>query len=152
MSMKPKTETKRPQISSIAFGRWVAILFFAFAIISVGVWFTYTTVSAWDAKTSAKVSCSMPVDPQVPFSYIQYNIKDQAIEPFFRGSFFINLGNHPNAPRRVDVRTTGGRTYANTTTTAEFVRDEENQQFWMRKESDEVIFVRMSGSHRDFPF
>lgn len=152
MNKKPDKEDGRVHIPFKTIGRWVWILFLAVVIVSIGVWFIYATVSAWKVQTLAKVSCSFIVNQDVPFSYIQYNIKDQMTEPYFQGSIFINLGDIPTGPLRVEVLTTAEENYGNTTTSAEFFRDEPNQQFWMRKESQEVPFYRVSGSHRDFPF
>jgi hypothetical protein len=135
-----------------AIGRWVSVGFFAIVIISIGAWFIYATISAWEAQTSAKVSCSFSLNQKLPFSYIQYNIKDQAVEPYFKGSIFINLGDIQTGPQRVEVQTTGEAPYGNSITHADFFRDEPNKQFWMRKESEEAPFYRTAGSHRDFPF
>ena len=130
--------------------KWIAIVLFGLVIVLIAIGFVYATTSAWRAQESAGLSCgSLSVD--APHTYIQYSIKDQAVEPYFQGSIFINLG-EASTPLQADVVTTAGRTYANTVTHVEFFRDEQNKTFWMRKESSEVPFVRTSGSARDFPF
>jgi hypothetical protein len=94
----------------------------------------------------------MTFDRTQPLSYIQYNIKGQTPEPYFQGGFFISLGDVPSGPAQADVVTTGGRYYGSTTTHVELFRDEQSKTFWMRKEADNVPFVRQSGLPRDFPF
>jgi len=128
--------------------------FFGSLIVSIGLWFVRATLSAWNAQTSAGVSCAAGVkfDPNQPFSYIQYNVKEQATEPYFRGGVFISLGSVLTGPLQDEVSIGGGGNYATTVTHAEFVRDEPAKTFWMKKESEEIPFVRTSGSHRYFPF
>jgi hypothetical protein len=135
-------------------GRWFGIVLFAAVIITGGVCFIWDTYSAWATQTSARVSCSLVVNPNAPFSYVQYNIKDQAIEPFFRGSVFVSLGDVPTGPSRVDIVTSGARGYGNQTIIVTLHRDEAATSFWMTRESleaQDVAFYRTSGSHRDFP-
>jgi hypothetical protein len=127
MKKKSNKETTSVPIPFKTIGWWAGILFSAAIIVSIGVWFIYATVLAWEVQTSAKVSCSFSVKHDSPFSYIQYNIKDQAIEPYFRGSLFINLGDIPSGPPRVEVLTTGRGDYGNTATISEFFRDEPNK-------------------------
>jgi hypothetical protein len=134
-----------------AVGRWLGIFVFALVIVSLGGWFIRATLSAWNVEHEGKVSCGFDLDRNSPFSYIQYNVKDQAIEPYFQGSIFINLGDILSGPSQVELVTTAKGNYGNTDTHVEFFRDEANKQFWMRKESTEVPFYRASGSHRDFP-
>ena len=130
--------------------RWVGILFFVF----VGGCFIYATVSAWKIAGSARVGCPYIVNPDATaFSYLQYNIKDQAIEPLFNGALFINLGSVSTGPARLVVRTRGKPgSYGDTITVADFYHDEVANAFWMKSESTAVSFYRESGSHRDFPF
>jgi hypothetical protein len=132
--------------------RWTGILAFAFVLVLIGVWFVYATVSAWNVQTSAGVNCATPFDPTHPLAYIQYSIKDQDVEPYFRGSIFISLGDVSTGPLEADVLTTGGGKYGTTSTHVEFRRDEQSKTFWMTKEAENIAFVRESGSHRDFPF
>jgi hypothetical protein len=130
--------------------RWVSILFFTV----VAGCFVYATVSAWKIAGSARVGCSYTVNPDVmAASYLQYNIKDQAIEPLFNGSLFISLGDVPSGPARVVVTTSGKKgIYGDTITVADFYHDEVANTIWMKAESTPVSFYRKSGSHRDFPF
>ena len=152
MNKKPNGKDGWVHIPYKFIGRLAGILFLVVVILSTGIWFVYATTSAWEVQTSARVSCSFAVNQNLAFSYIQYNIKDQATEPYFLGSIFINLGDAPPDPARLEVRTSGERNYGDTTTIVEIFRDEQNKQSWMRKESGEVPFYRLSGSHRDFPF
>jgi hypothetical protein len=134
-------------------GRWVGIFFFAVVIVLIFIWFSKATFSAWRVQTSSRVSCAFNMNPTpAQHSYIQYNVKDQATEPYFHGSFFINFGNIQTGEKRLEVVTTGGGNYADTSTIADFFRNEQAKSFWMTRESDEVPFYRNSGSHRDFPF
>ena len=123
-----------------------------FIIIVTGAWFVRAFVSAWRVQPSAGLGCEMTFDRTQPLSYIQYNIKGQTPEPYFQGGFFISLGDVPSGPAQADVVTTGGRYYGSTTTHVELFRDEQSKTFWMRKEADNVPFVRQSGLPRDFPF
>ncbi len=61
---------------------WVGVLFFAV----VGGCFIYATVSAWKIASSAPAGCPYVLNPDATTgSYIQYNIRDQDIEPVFHG-------------------------------------------------------------------
>lgn len=132
--------------------RRAAIISSAVAIFLLFVGFLFSAISAWRAQASSSVSCDFVSNQNSPFSYIQYNIRDQAIEPYFRGSFFIHLGDIPTGPPSVAVLTSAEGTYGNWNTVAALFRDESNKAFWMMKESSEVPFYRLSGSARDFPF
>jgi hypothetical protein len=130
--------------------RWVAIVLSFLGLFLIAGAFLYATLSAWNTEQSAGLSCGyLPTD--APHSYIQYSIKEQAVEPYFRGSVFINLG-ELSSPTQADLLTTAAPTYGSTGTHVDFFSDDRNKTFWMRKESDEIPLVRKSGSAKDFPF
>jgi hypothetical protein len=114
--------------------------------------FIRATLAAWETQTSARTSCPMTVGVG-PFSYVQFDIKEQhPTEPYFSGSFFVNLGDVPSGPAQMEVDTTGGGKYGTSVKHVQLFRDDPAKTFWMTKESDEIPLVRSSGSHRDFPF
>jgi len=128
----------------------VGIALFSILIVGIAAYFVYAMTSAWKAQEPTAIVCGfLPSNP--PLSYIQYNVKDQAVEPFFHGTIFVNLGYGPG-PSQAELITTAAPLYANTSTHVEFFKDELAKSFWMRKESDEVPLVRTSRSARDFPF
>jgi hypothetical protein len=103
----------------------------------------------------AKRMCAFPMDQTAPFlSYIQYSIKEQAVEPYFDGGVFISLGNVGTTapPSKLEVDTTAQQNYGNTSTYVNFVRNEPANGWWMPKEAEHVPYYRVSGAHRNFPF
>jgi hypothetical protein len=121
----------------------VGIVALGLLLVLIAVSFMYATASAWKLQKSAELSCGiLPSDS--PRSYIQYNVKDQATESYFRGSVFISLAEATGAAQ-AEVRTTAGHMYGDTVTHVDFFHDDQNKTFWMRKESDEIPFVRVSG-------
>ncbi|MCU1301514.1 MAG: hypothetical protein JWQ87_1798 [Candidatus Sulfotelmatobacter sp.] len=130
--------------------RRIGVALFGVLLISILVWFVYAAALAWRFQGEAALSCgSLPSDS--PHSYIQYSIKEQAAEPYFRGSFFINLG-EVTSPAKAQVQITAGHSYGDSLAHIDFINDEQNKTFRMQKESDEIPFVRTSGSARNFPF
>lgn len=153
MPRRPSSTVRalRETFSAAATRRRMAITLFAALMVSVLAYFGYETYTAWSAEEKTGLLCgALPIDP--PHSYIQYSLKEQAVEPYFRGTIFISLGEASTAATQAELTTTAGGKYGNTVTHVEFFPDEQNKTFWMRKESEEVPFVRTSGSARDFPF
>jgi hypothetical protein len=62
------------------------------------------------------------------------------------------MGGILTGPEQASVFMSGGRGLAPQVYNVEFFRDEPNKVYWMKKASDEVPFIRESGSARDFPF
>jgi hypothetical protein len=84
---------------------------------------------------------------------VQFNIGNQEpVEPVFKGQVFVNLGADSGiAPVNVSLATTSNQGYGTTSTYLQLVYDQVNQTLWMNKAAD-LSFVRVAGSHRDFPF
>lgn len=130
--------------------KWIGIGLFSALIIVIVLSFFSATISAWRAQERPSLSCgTLPTD--TPHSYIQYGIKDQAVEPYFKGNLFINLG-EASGPSQAEITTTAAPLYGSTVTHVELFHDEQNKTFWMRKESEEIPLVRKSGAPSDFPF
>jgi hypothetical protein len=87
------------------------------------------------------------------FSYFQIEIRDQdPTEPFFNGGIFLNFGNMSGKnPTKVTITRSAEGTYAQSVVFADLQYDDINKTLWMAKPT-EMTFVRLAGSHMNFPF
>ena len=87
------------------------------------------------------------------FSYFQIEVKDQhQTEPYFNGGIVLNFGNTSGKnPIRVTIVRSAGGTYGQSTVFGDLQYDESNKTLWMTKAAD-MSFVRLTGSHMNFPF
>ncbi len=116
-------------------------------------WFTIASYRAWTLQTADHFTCAMQFhDPRSGFSYVRFDLQDQhANEPYFNGGIFLNLGDHPEGPFKVESLVSSSRGYGDQSININLAYDRENKALWMQKVMD-VAFYRGSGSPRDFPF
>lgn len=123
--------------------------------ITLSVWFVYAVKTALKVRTSAELACNMQFGPGNPenFSYFQIDLREQhPTEPYFSGDLFLNLGNTSGkSPIKMMITRSEGGTFGKSVVYADLQYDEINKILWMAKPTD-MTFVRLAGSHMNFPF
>jgi hypothetical protein len=133
---------------------WLFIIA-SFVLITLAIVALVAIHKGWRTASSNGIECQKAFQP-LPYQdngYIEFFLaKQEASEPVFDGSYFINLAQeYGQNPLQLRVMTSGGRAYGDSITIANLRWTDSIHDLWMT-EPIKMPFISTTGSHRDFPF